>query len=39
MGNQNAIEIRGLSKEFPRFQLGPLDRTSVLFPVGLGLIA
>ena len=25
MRNQNAIEIRGLSKEFPRFQLGPLD--------------
>ena len=24
---QNAIEIRGLSKSFPRFRLGPLDLT------------
>ena len=25
MHYQNAIEIRGLAKNFPRFQLGPLD--------------
>ena len=27
MRTENAIEIRGLSKRFPRFQLGPLDLT------------
>ena len=27
MRNSNAIEIRGLSKTFPRFELGPLDLT------------